>query len=57
MQQDSIIPLEYLISNYPSELENGDRYIPCKDLRFFDFGNLVDSTGNRNETNIFEYLT
>ncbi|RNA16072.1 gamma-butyrobetaine dioxygenase-like isoform X1 [Brachionus plicatilis] len=55
-QPDSVIPLEFLVNNNPSELDNGDRYIPCEEIKFFDYFDLVSPSGHRNETKIFEWL-
>lgn len=55
-QPDTIIPIEFLLNNNPSEIDNEDGFIPCGEIKFFDYFDLVDSSGRRNETKIFEYL-
>ncbi|CAF0734248.1 unnamed protein product [Brachionus calyciflorus] len=55
-QPESVLPLEYLINNYSSNMDIEERFKPCKDLKFFNFNELVDTNGKRNEEKIYEWL-
>jgi hypothetical protein len=58
-QADTIIPIEFLIENYPSN-ENAmnvnfrDTYKVCDHIKHFDYRHMVDDKNNRNEAEVYK---
>lgn len=58
-QEDSFIPIEYLIKNYPDYNEQSYKLVNFKStdqLKFFDFQTLVDQDGKRVKENVYDWL-
>lgn len=60
-QDDTIIPIEFLINNYPSYKSSinsskqlDDKYKLCKDMIFFDYNEMVNSNQSKNQEIVYK---
>ena len=56
-QPDSVIPIRYLIGNFPfyeKERYKMTDYKSSSELNFFDYRDFIDKDGQKNKENVFE---
>lgn len=57
-QSDSVLPVEFLINNYPSEINKSpqSRFKTSKVLRDFEYASFFGKDGTKNQDAIFEWI-
>jgi gamma-butyrobetaine dioxygenase len=59
-QPTTIIPIQYLINNYPSfdarDYAHETNFTTSSELKFFDYTSLLDKNGAKNKQGVYEWL-
>lgn len=54
-QQDSQLPLSFLMNHHPSETPHEARFKPCREIGFLDYSKFYDSNNERNYSEIIKW--